>query len=115
MAGIGAGRRIAGVDDELRGQLLATREGLTARLNTMQDELRAAWKQWDSGDSEATAVMVDVLNAATGMNNSTQKKFKQFVLSRKFDSGFSLDLLVEGLDCGACAGRRQSPDDFPRP
>ncbi len=28
------------------------------------------------------AVMVDVLNAATGMNNSTQKKFKQFVLSR---------------------------------
>ena len=43
------------------------------------------------------AVMVDVLNAATGMNNSTQKKFKQFVLSRKFDSGFSLDLLVKDL------------------
>src|SRR6202034_1513336 len=30
------------------------------------------------------AVMTDVLNAATGMNDSTQKKFKQFVLSRKF-------------------------------
>src|SRR5215472_5175589 len=36
------------------------------------------------------AVMVDVLNAATGMNNSTQKKFRQFVLSRKFDAGFTM-------------------------
>lgn len=42
-------------------------------------------------------VMVDVLNASTGMNNSTQKKFRQFVLSRRFDSGFSLDLLVKDL------------------
>ena len=39
------------------------------------------------------AVMVDVLNAATGMNNSTQKKFKQFVLSRRFDAGFTMGLL----------------------
>lgn len=43
------------------------------------------------------ALMVDVLNASTGMNNSTQKKFKQFVLSRRFDSGFSLDLMVKDL------------------
>lgn len=42
-------------------------------------------------------LMVDVLNASTGMNNSTQKKFRQFVLSRSFDSGFSLDLLVKDL------------------
>ena len=41
--------------------------------------------------------MVDVLNASTGMNNSTQKKFKQFVLSRRFDSGFGLDLMVKDL------------------
>jgi len=41
--------------------------------------------------------MVDVLNASTGMNNSTQKKFKQFVLSRKFDSGFLLSLMVKDL------------------
>ena len=39
------------------------------------------------------AVMVDVLNAATGMNNSTQKKFKQFVLSRRFNAGFAMGLL----------------------
>ncbi|MBO9355939.1 NAD-binding protein [Bordetella petrii] len=42
-------------------------------------------------------VVVDVLNASTGMNNSTQKKFKQFVLSRRFDSGFGLDLMVKDL------------------
>jgi 3-hydroxyisobutyrate dehydrogenase len=41
--------------------------------------------------------MVDVLNASTGMNNSTQKKFRQFVLSRRFDSGFSLDLMAKDL------------------
>lgn len=44
------------------------------------------------------AVMVDVLNASTGMNNSTQKKFKQFVLSRAFNSGFRLDLMVKDLN-----------------
>lgn len=42
-------------------------------------------------------MMVDVLNASTGMNNSTQKKFKQFVLSRRFDAGFGLDLMVKDL------------------
>lgn len=42
-------------------------------------------------------LMVDILNASTGSNNSTQKKFKQFVLSRAFNSGFGLDLMVKDL------------------
>jgi 3-hydroxyisobutyrate dehydrogenase len=42
-------------------------------------------------------VMTDVLNAATGMNNSTQKKFKQYVLSRTFDAGFTMGLLNKDL------------------
>lgn len=42
-------------------------------------------------------VMTDVLNAATGMNNSTQKKFRQFVLSRKFNAGFTMGLLAKDL------------------
>jgi 3-hydroxyisobutyrate dehydrogenase len=42
-------------------------------------------------------VMVDVLNASTGVNNTTQKKLKPFVLSRRFDSGFGLDLMVKDL------------------
>ncbi len=41
--------------------------------------------------------MVDVLNVSTGMNNSTQKKLKQYVLSRKFDSGFAMSLMVKDL------------------
>ena len=41
--------------------------------------------------------MVDVLNSSTGMNNSTQKKFKQFVLSGKYNAGFGLDLMVKDL------------------
>lgn len=43
------------------------------------------------------ALMVDVINASTGMSNSSQKKFKQYVLSRRFDAGFGLDLMVKDL------------------
>ena len=50
------------------------------------------------------ALMVDVLNASSGMNNSTQRKFKQFVLSRRFDSGFGLDLMVKDLSIALEAG-----------
>ncbi len=53
-------------------------------------------------------VMVDVLNAATGMNNSTQKKFKQFVLSRSFDAGFTLELLLKDLSIALQVGRETS-------
>ena len=51
------------------------------------------------------SVMTDVLNAATGMNNSTQKKFKQFVLSRKFDAGFTMGLLAKDLSIALQIGR----------
>ena len=43
------------------------------------------------------AVMVDILNASTGVNNSTQAKFKQFVLSESFGAGFALDLMVKDI------------------
>lgn len=43
------------------------------------------------------AMMVDVLNASSGVNNATRRKFKQFILSESFDSGFGLDLLVKDL------------------
>ncbi len=61
--------KMGGVDDDLRGQLRTTGEGLTARLNAMQDELRAAWKRWDGGESEATAEMVDLLNRRSYLCN----------------------------------------------
>ncbi len=51
------------------------------------------------------ATMVGVLNASTGMNNSTQRKLSQFVLSRKFNSGFGLDLMVKDLSIALQLGR----------
>ena len=42
-------------------------------------------------------VIIDVLNASTGRNNSTENKFRQFVFSRRFASGFALDLMVKDL------------------
>jgi 3-hydroxyisobutyrate dehydrogenase len=54
------------------------------------------------------AVMVEVLNNSTGMNNSTQRKLNQFVLSRKFNSGFGLDLMVKDLSIALQVGRETS-------
>ncbi len=43
------------------------------------------------------ATIVDILNAPSGMNNSTKNKFKQHWLSGTFGSGFGLDLMVKDL------------------
>jgi 3-hydroxyisobutyrate dehydrogenase len=51
------------------------------------------------------AQMVDVLNASSGMNDSTRRKLKEFVLSRRFDSGFGLDLMVKDLSIALEIGR----------
>src|SRR5690606_3310055 len=40
---------------------------------------------------------LEVLNASTGKNNSTEHKFAQFILSRTFGSGFSLGLMAKDL------------------
>lgn len=41
--------------------------------------------------------IVGILNASTGRNNSTENKFPQFILPRRFASGFSLGLMVKDL------------------
>jgi len=41
--------------------------------------------------------MVDVLNASSGRNNSTENKIKQQILSRAFGSGFSIGLMAKDL------------------
>lgn len=52
-----------------------------------------------------TDAMVEVLNASTGMNNATQKKLRQFVLSRRFDSGFGIGLMAKDLTIALDVGR----------
>jgi 3-hydroxyisobutyrate dehydrogenase len=58
------------------------------------------------------AVMVDVLNASSGMTDATQRKLKPFVLSRRFDAGFGMDLMVKdlgiALDLARAAGASAS-------
>ena len=46
-------------------------------------------------------IAVDVLNASTGRNNSTEVKMKQFILSETFGSGFSLALMAKDLRTAA--------------
>ena len=55
-----------------------------------------------------TAKMVDVLNASSGMTNSSQKKFKQYVLNRSFEDGFGLELMVKDLGIALEVGRDTS-------
>jgi 3-hydroxyisobutyrate dehydrogenase len=43
------------------------------------------------------ARMLEVLNASTGRNHATEHKLAQFVLSRRFDAGFSAALMVKDL------------------
>ena len=46
------------------------------------------------------------------MNNSTQKKFKQFVLSRQFNAGFTMGLLAKDLSIAMQVARET---DTPSP
>ncbi len=38
-----------------------------------------------------------IINGATGKNNTTEVKLNKFVISKKFNSGFSLDLMVKDV------------------
>jgi len=42
-------------------------------------------------------LMIDILNASTGQNNSTLRKFKPYILPKTYNSGFGLDLMVKDL------------------
>jgi 3-hydroxyisobutyrate dehydrogenase len=41
--------------------------------------------------------LIDVINASTGRNNSTENKFSQFILNEKFNSGFALGLMAKDI------------------
>ena len=43
------------------------------------------------------AMVIDVLNASSGRNNATENQARQFMLNGKYDSGFSLQLMVKDL------------------
>jgi 3-hydroxyisobutyrate dehydrogenase len=41
--------------------------------------------------------VINIINASTGRNNSTENKFAQFILNQKFNSGFSLGLMAKDI------------------
>lgn len=51
-------------------------------------------------------IMVGVMNSSTGKNNTTENKVNQFMLSGKYNSGFSLALMAK--DLGIAMGLGQS-------
>jgi 3-hydroxyisobutyrate dehydrogenase len=56
-----------------------------------------------------------ILNASTGRNYATEHKLAQFVLSRRFDAGFSLALMVKDLgNALELAGDTATPAAFAR-
>ncbi len=52
----------------------------------------------------APATVVDVINASTGKNNTTENKAHQFMLSGAFNSGFSLVLQAKDVGIAAKLG-----------
>jgi 3-hydroxyisobutyrate dehydrogenase len=51
------------------------------------------------------ATIVDVINASTGRNNTTENKAHQFMLNQAFNSGFSLALQAKDVGIAAGLGR----------
>lgn len=52
----------------------------------------------------AASTIVDVINASTGKNNTTQNKAHQFMLNGAFNSGFSLALQAKDVAIAAALG-----------
>jgi 3-hydroxyisobutyrate dehydrogenase len=50
--------------------------------------------------------IIAVLNASTGKNNSTENKMMQFVVSKQFNSGFSLGLMRKDLEIATDLSKR---------
>lgn len=49
----------------------------------------------------APAALIDILNASSGRNNSTENKAKQFVLSGSYDAGFAMALMAKDIGIAA--------------
>lgn len=79
---LGAGDAIKAINNYVSATgLLAAAEGLVAAQRFGLDPHKA----------------LEVINASTGKNNSTEVKFEQFVMSRSFGSGFSIALMAKDL------------------
>lgn len=51
-------------------------------------------------------LVIDVLNVSSGRNRATEEVFPRAILSRKFDWGFALELMVKDLGLAAALARQ---------
>lgn len=51
-------------------------------------------------------IALEILNSSTGRNNTTENKVARYVLSRGFDSAFSLDLMLKDVTTARHLGER---------
>ncbi len=53
----------------------------------------------------------EIINGATGKNNTTEVKLEKFVISEKFDSGFALDLMIKDVSIANELVKKMSSDN----
>ena len=83
MGAIGAGHTMKAVNNFLSGcSMVATSEAVALATKAGLEPKK----------------VVDVLQVSTGRNYTTEWKFPRFVLSRKFDDGFRIELFNKDLD-----------------
>lgn len=56
--------------------------------------------------------MLEAINSSSGRNNSSETKFPQYVLTRKFDFGFTMELMCKDLDIAMNMARQSAVPMF---
>ncbi|MGN9843613.1 NAD(P)-dependent oxidoreductase [Nonomuraea sp. H19] len=88
---VGAGHALKAINNLLSAtHLLATAEGVLAGERFGLDP----------------AIMVELINAASGRSGSTDNKFPNFVLPGTYDSGFGMNLMVKDMRIAVHLARR---------
>lgn len=98
------GSRVVHVGPAGAGHALKALNNLLSAIGIMgAAEVLAVGRKWGLEPQ----VMLDVINSSTGRNQATEIKFGRFVLSRAFDSGFALNLMVKDMSIAMGVAREQ--------
>ena len=54
---------------------------------------------------------IEIINGATGKNNTTEVKLEKFVVSEKYNSGFALDLMIKDVSIADQLIKKMSSDN----
>ena len=54
---------------------------------------------------------IEIINGATGKNNTTEVKLEKFVVSEKYNAGFALDLMIKDVSIAHQLIQKMSSDN----